>query len=559
MVPPDRIRIMSNSAEEIEAKLAAYVDGELSGAEKAEIERHLASNPGHAALIKDLMQQRVLIRRLPREDAPLDLTDNLQQQLEREVLLAGDVADEASLVVGRINRMPQYLSIAAMLLLTAGVGTAVYLMLPSRHPHAELARNDGAAPLKKSEVDEAKRDDARNLELAKEKSVGNRMDSGKSDMLAQGAVVAERLRPEPEVNELQRRRSVVEAGKGNSADNNTVTLAVAADDLAGAKTTLVAYLVTNNMDWRPGDETLLNAAGVSDKQVDLARSANELAEGTLYQKPGAVDWQNALFGGGGGRGAGAAAGRSGGATEAIAPNAVVAKAAPTPMPEERNAAATTRPAAPTDPASAELVARNVAPSRGHVPPAPAPLVQGEADRALAGGAPATQPAIGARVVVVRNLNARQVEELAAIMTQPQRRQFAAVATKELKREAGQEQADLKDATLVKMPAPALADRAMEAVAPAATQPADKPQAAFGTPVHDGAPTTRPATRAADESTTRPALDPARDDPETLYNVVVVLRQNEAAASKQVESRVAEPTAPSTQPAKETAKDATPVK
>ena len=74
----------------IEAKLAAYVDGDIDPAERAEIEQHLAANPEHRQMIDQLTAQRHMLRALPREAAPADVAEALAQQLERAVLL-GDV------------------------------------------------------------------------------------------------------------------------------------------------------------------------------------------------------------------------------------------------------------------------------------------------------------------------------------------------------------------------------------------------------------------------------------------------------------------------------------
>jgi anti-sigma factor RsiW len=60
---------MANT-ENIEAKLCAYVDGELDPAGRAEIEAHLTANPQHRQLMAELMQQRDLLGGLPRERAP---------------------------------------------------------------------------------------------------------------------------------------------------------------------------------------------------------------------------------------------------------------------------------------------------------------------------------------------------------------------------------------------------------------------------------------------------------------------------------------------------------
>src|SRR6267143_390465 len=81
---------MSENVEEIEAKLAAYVDGELTPAEKVEIETHLEQNPSHRSLLHDLAWHRNLLRSLPREKAPGDCTEGFQGQLERDILLGGD-------------------------------------------------------------------------------------------------------------------------------------------------------------------------------------------------------------------------------------------------------------------------------------------------------------------------------------------------------------------------------------------------------------------------------------------------------------------------------------
>jgi anti-sigma factor RsiW len=61
---------MSDNVEQIEARLCAYVDSELSPSERAEIEKHLAANPAHLVLIHDLIAQRAMVRQLPREKAP---------------------------------------------------------------------------------------------------------------------------------------------------------------------------------------------------------------------------------------------------------------------------------------------------------------------------------------------------------------------------------------------------------------------------------------------------------------------------------------------------------
>ncbi|MGE5610323.1 MAG: anti-sigma factor family protein, partial [Bacillota bacterium] len=71
---------MMDDVEQIEAKLCAYVDGQLTGPEREEIERHLEANPSHRALLQDLLAQQKTLRQLPRESAPADLADSMLVQ-----------------------------------------------------------------------------------------------------------------------------------------------------------------------------------------------------------------------------------------------------------------------------------------------------------------------------------------------------------------------------------------------------------------------------------------------------------------------------------------------
>src|SRR5438128_1671440 len=80
---------MAQNQEQIEARLAAYIDGELDATERAEIEKHLAANPQHKALIEELSGQRDLLKALPHEQAPPEIAETIQGQLERSVLLGG--------------------------------------------------------------------------------------------------------------------------------------------------------------------------------------------------------------------------------------------------------------------------------------------------------------------------------------------------------------------------------------------------------------------------------------------------------------------------------------
>jgi hypothetical protein len=139
---------MGQNAEHIEAKLAMYVDGALDEAGKAEIEKHLAANPQHRRLLEELMLTRSWVRQLPRASMPPELSESLQSQLERSVLLDERTNTEA---VARINRWPQYVAAAAILLLAVGLVSVVYFVVAPTGKPQELAvreitpAEDGAA------------------------------------------------------------------------------------------------------------------------------------------------------------------------------------------------------------------------------------------------------------------------------------------------------------------------------------------------------------------------------------------------------------------------------
>ncbi len=129
---------MPQNQEQIEARLCAYIDGELDTTESAEIEKHLEANPQHRQLIKELMAQRDLLHSLPREKAPPEIVETIQGQLERSVLL-GSPGDGGDIQSMRISRWSHRGAIAAILLLAAGLGFLVYKVLPSNKPPAEFA------------------------------------------------------------------------------------------------------------------------------------------------------------------------------------------------------------------------------------------------------------------------------------------------------------------------------------------------------------------------------------------------------------------------------------
>ncbi len=115
---------MAENTEQIEAKLAAYVDGMLDDAERAQIEAHLKTNPQHRALLDDLITHRLLLRDLPKATAPAEVIERMEAHLERSGLL-DDTPHEFAHPGRRESRWGRVAAIAAIVLLVLGLGGIV--------------------------------------------------------------------------------------------------------------------------------------------------------------------------------------------------------------------------------------------------------------------------------------------------------------------------------------------------------------------------------------------------------------------------------------------------
>src|SRR4030088_2500364 len=102
--------------EENSERLKAYIDGVLDAADQAEVERLLAANSQLRAMVADLMKGRQMLMALPRVAAPADVAETFQAHVDRAALL-GDADSEDGSSSFRIHRWPQFMSVAAMLLL----------------------------------------------------------------------------------------------------------------------------------------------------------------------------------------------------------------------------------------------------------------------------------------------------------------------------------------------------------------------------------------------------------------------------------------------------------
>jgi hypothetical protein len=308
---------MAEQMEDIESRLTAYIDGELAGAEREEIERHLAANLPHMALVQELMRHRQLLRNLPREKSPRDLTEELQGQLEREVLLGGDepLAEQTRL---RIRPWAQIWAAAAILLLVIGLGAVIYKVVP--HGTSMVASNFPKPG--RAEKDQKKGDVAGTETLSDEHSA----------IAKDGSSLGGARRPEPvagkgmgggggfggggrgyggfgasgELNRMATKAPAqVVAPHADSAQaaikepqaqtgQNTLYITVTANDVASANDAVVHFLDTNKIAWTQGGEdsvreSLALADGMANRDQSFALGAGTIitpsAEGIVAPAP----------------------------------------------------------------------------------------------------------------------------------------------------------------------------------------------------------------------------------------------------------------------------------
>src|SRR4051812_44005079 len=165
---------MSQPQEQSEAKLLAYIEGDLDADARADIEKHLEANPHHREMLDALARTRDLVRWLPKETAPPELLEQVQGHLERTSLLDESKGREGTNL--RINRWPQIRAVAAVLVLASGLGAAIYFAMPPRKSvgpgGSSVAFQSGAKP------------ESSDSKVVEEERARQRMDTESSPALA---------------------------------------------------------------------------------------------------------------------------------------------------------------------------------------------------------------------------------------------------------------------------------------------------------------------------------------------------------------------------------------
>lgn len=259
---------MDSSKEQIEAQLCAYIDGELSDAERAEFERHLATNPQHKALIAELRRHSGLLQDLPRASAPLELNEALCGQLERSALLNPSQEEDSGSSLS-INRWPQITAVAAVLMLAIGLGVVVYYVLPPSGPttkgplavdehHLKLPTQDGPAT---RDLELASRDvkadgaESRGVDMSRKKAMAEKLSTSAAEfdpgLARSGEIKDGHLITAREVEELRKRTNLSLHGENEAfnLDGSSLCLVVSTTNAAAASNQVAQFFKNNRIQY----------------------------------------------------------------------------------------------------------------------------------------------------------------------------------------------------------------------------------------------------------------------------------------------------------------------
>ena len=114
-----------NHNEHDEQILSAYLDGELSAAEAARVEKQLAERPALAATFSQLQRIRALLEGLPRAQAPDTLVDGVLAAAERPKLVSEPHAPQSPAA----HRWVRHLATAAVVLVFLAASAVVVAVL----------------------------------------------------------------------------------------------------------------------------------------------------------------------------------------------------------------------------------------------------------------------------------------------------------------------------------------------------------------------------------------------------------------------------------------------
>jgi len=133
--------IMSEERDNIRELLSAYIDGEVTPEQSRAVEQAVAKDPELALELHELTATRRLVTGMSRERAPRGFVRKVMARAERKHLLGDHQAGGAFAAARWIT-----LAVAAVVLLTAGIGIIAINMLPTGQGPVPIVIRDEADP-----------------------------------------------------------------------------------------------------------------------------------------------------------------------------------------------------------------------------------------------------------------------------------------------------------------------------------------------------------------------------------------------------------------------------
>lgn len=113
----------------LEELLNGYVDGELSDRQRIELQRLISHDADTARKLEQLRRCKILVRSLPRAEAPADMLERVKASLERRTLVGSQLSDFDEQAGARQLFFRKVLTAAAMIGLVAVLGTVIYTIV----------------------------------------------------------------------------------------------------------------------------------------------------------------------------------------------------------------------------------------------------------------------------------------------------------------------------------------------------------------------------------------------------------------------------------------------
>lgn len=204
---------MALDAKKLE-QLSAYLDGELTPTERAEIERLVEHDTDARTHLNELRRVSQWIGDLPRPRSPEQMTGSVLERLERESLL-GEAAPQPLLRFGRYSRLA---GIAASVLIVCTIG---WLALPQLRTAGKPERS----ALKVEQITLAEKSEPRSPDLETDRQDGPQSPAGQAEGLAAQGLHSKAAKSEPlGANEGRGRAAPAGDSVGAQISDATATL-----------------------------------------------------------------------------------------------------------------------------------------------------------------------------------------------------------------------------------------------------------------------------------------------------------------------------------------------